>query len=86
MQEVREKDLSHTRDPEGWISHQNFGGQEAVDFKEKTNLLTKNFISCKTVLNSEREIKTFPDKERLKEVISTQFTSVTHRVLLFATP
>ena len=48
-----------------------------MDFKEKTNLLTKNFISCKTVLNSELEIKTFPDKERLKEVISTQFPSVT---------
>ena len=77
MQEVREKDLSHTRDPEGWISHQNFGGQEAVDFKEKTNLLTKNSISGKAVLNSEGEIKTFPDKEKLKEFINTQFTSVT---------
>ena len=48
-----------------------------MDFKEKTNLLTKNFISCKTVLNSELEIKTFPDKEKLKEFINTQFTSVT---------
>lgn len=57
-----------------------------MDFKEKTNLLTKNSISCKTVVNSEGEIKTFTDKEKLKEVISTQFTSVTHQVLLFATP
>ena len=48
-----------------------------MDFKEKTNLLIKNSISCKTVLNSEGEIKTFPDKEELKEFITTQFTSVT---------
>ena len=48
-----------------------------MDFKEKTNLLTKNSISGKAVLNSEGEIKTFPDKEKLKEFINTQFTSVT---------
>ena len=46
-------------------------------FKEKTNLSTKNSISGKVVLNSEGEIKTFPDKEKLKEFINTQFTSVT---------
>ena len=48
-----------------------------MDFKEKTNLSTKNSISGKAVLNSEGEIKTFPDKEKLKEFINTQFTSVT---------
>ena len=36
-----------------------------MDFKEKTNLSTKNSISGKVVLNSEGEIKTFPDKEFL---------------------
>ena len=41
----------------------NVDGQKAVDFKQKTYLLIKNSISCKAVLNSEGETKTFPGKE-----------------------
>ena len=49
-----------------------------MDFKEKTNLSTKNSISGKVVLNSEGEIKTFPDKEKLKEFINTSVTQSCH--------
>ena len=64
MHEARDKDLS-----QGILSKmvrfliRNFDGQKAMDFKEKTYLLIKNSISCKAVLNSEGETKTFPDKE-----------------------
>ena len=73
-----------------WVRWSDFSsetdGQKAVDFKEKTYLLIKNSISCKTVLNSEGETKTFLDKEKLKSSLPLSSLQLLSWVLLLATP
>ena len=69
-----------------WVRWSDFSsetdGQKAVDFKEKTYLLIKNSISCKTVLNSEGETKTFLDKEKLKS--SLPLSSLSYSVMSYS--